>query len=129
MQPQHYIFFFIPCFIGILFSFILVPKRLPFAKILEDILLLDSNRVQFHNGYIYCIFILLFLSFTAVVFFYVIVSLKYFILYYKSGNKKYLNNIVHFLFSDLEDELDILDYDGNLIPSRIPKELVPMTED
>jgi hypothetical protein len=129
MQLQHYIFFFIPCLIGILFSFIIIPKRLPFAEIVQNILLRDPDKIQFHDGYIYLFFILLFIAFTAVLFFYIIVSLKYFMLYYKSKNKKYLNSIESFLFSGREDESDLIDYDGKITPTKLPIELVPTTED
>lgn len=129
MQVQHYIFFFIPCIIGLLFCIILIPRRLPFFNIIQGILLMDSNRFQYYNGYVYIFFILLFIAFTAVLLFYIIVSLKYFILYYKTKNNKYLKNIVSYLFSGVEDESDLVDYQGKLTSSRLPDELVPMTED
>jgi len=121
------IFNLLPSLIGLFMVPIVAQRRLPFWSEIEILFLNNFDKVQYHFGYIYILFIWILMGLTSVAFFYYIVTIDSYIKYKASKDKSYIEDIIYLLFSEQSDDTDLWTEVGG--EKGVPYHLVQYMED
>lgn len=102
----NYTFFFIPVTIGLLLPPIFAQKRLPFWDPVEEFILIDPLRTQFHYGVTYLICILIIIGVSSVIIFEFILIILQILRSKIHNDMSYYKDLEWLLFSGVSDDTD-----------------------